>query len=154
VLIENGVARDLPHSSRTAKKAKAESTGHSFGPLSSHGGLPMHLVLQPGDATLEQMIAAMPKGLLVNRFWYTNVAEPAKAVLTGMTRDGLFLIENGKVAGPVCNLRFTESALEALSRVEQVGSEAVGVGGEWDGGLTRVPALKLSAFRFTGATEF
>jgi predicted Zn-dependent protease len=154
VLIEAGVARELPHSTRTAKKAGAQSTGHSFGPLSAHGGLPLHVVLAPGDAALEAMIASTPKGLLVSRFWYTNVAEPAKAVITGMTRDGLFLIENGRIAGPVCNLRFTESVLDALSRVEAVGAELQGVGGEWDGGLTRVPALKLSAFRFTGATEF
>ncbi len=153
-LLEKGVAKDLPHNSRTAKKMGAAPTGHSFGPLSSHGALPMHVVLDPGEATLEHMIASTPKGLFVNRFWYTNVAEPTKAVITGMTRDGLFLIENGRIAGPVCNMRFTESILEALSRVEAVGAEVQGVGGEWDDGVTRVPALKLSAFRFTGATEF
>lgn len=153
-LIEAGVARELPHSTRTAKKAGTQSTGHSFGPMSSMGALPMHLVLQPGGATMEAMIASTPKGLFVNRFWYTNVAEPTRAVITGMTRDGLFLIENGKIAGPVCNMRFTESVLDALSRVEAVGSEIQPVGGEWDGGVTRVPALKLSAFRFTGVTEF
>jgi predicted Zn-dependent protease len=155
VLIEKGVARELGHNSRTAKKAGTAPTGHSIvGPLSSHGGMPAHVILEPGDATLQQMIAGTQKGLFVNRFWYTNVAEPSKAVITGMTRDGLFLIENGRVAGPVCNMRFTESILEALSRVEAVGAELQGVGGEWDDGLTRVPALKISAFRFTGATEF
>ncbi|HOX07960.1 MAG TPA: TldD/PmbA family protein [Planctomycetota bacterium] len=153
-LVEKGVARDLPHNSRTAKKTGAAPTGHSFGPLSAHGALPMHVVMEGGDADLAGMIASTAKGLFVNRFWYTNVAEPTKAVITGMTRDGVFLIENGRVAGPVCNMRFTESVLDALSRVEQVGSEVQGVGGEWDGGVTRVPALKLSAFRFTGSTEF
>jgi PmbA protein len=153
-LIERGVAKELPHNSRTAKKAGAVSTGHSFGPLSPHGGIPMHVILDPGEATLQAMIASTPKGVFVNNFWYTNVAEPAKAVITGMTRDGLFLIEGGRIAGPVCNMRFTESILEALSRVEAVGSEVQGVGGEWGGGVTRVPALKLGAFRFTGATEF
>jgi PmbA protein len=155
VLIEKGVAKELAHNSRTARKAGTVSTGHSVvGPLSSHGGMPGHVILEPGDATLQQMIAGTQKGLFVSRFWYTNVAEPSKAVITGMTRDGLFLIENGRVAGPVCNMRFTESILDALSRVEQVGSEVLGVGGEWEDGLTRVPALKLGAFRFTGATEF
>lgn len=153
-LIEKGVARELPHGTRTAAKAGVPSTGHSLGLLSGIGGLPLHLFLEPGAASVEEMIAATPKGLLVNRFWYTNPAEPAKAVITGMTRDGVFRIEDGKLAGPVCNLRFTESVLEALSRVEAVGARLENVGGEWDSGITRCPALKLSAFRFTGTTEF
>jgi len=152
-LIEAGVARELPHSLRTAKQAGAKSTGHSFGPQVS-GVIPMHVVMQPGDATLAQMVTSTQKGLLVNRFWYSNVAEPSRAVITGMTRDGLFLVENGRLAGPVCNMRFTESIPAALARVEMVGAELLGVGAEWESGITRVPALKLSSFRFTGATEF
>jgi len=153
-LIEKGVARDLPHSTRTAKKMGAELTGHSFGPTSTMGGLPMHLVLEPGEHSVEEMIASTEKGLFVSRFWYTNVAEPANAVITGMTRDGLFLITRGKLRRAVCNLRFTESVLEALGSVEMVGSELVGVGGDWGAGQTRCPALKIRDFRFTGATEF
>lgn len=153
-LIENGVARELPYDLRSAKKAGAAPTGHSFGPLSSHGALPMHIVMSPGESTLADMVASTQKGLLVSRFWYTNVAEPTRAVITGMTRDGVFLIENGKIVRPVCNMRYTESAIDALSRVELASSELQGVGGEWDGGMTRVPALKLSSFRFTGVTGF
>jgi len=153
-LIENGVARELPHSVRTARKMNAEPTGHSFGPAAAFGGLPLHLVLEPGESALPEMIASTEKGLLVSRFWYSNVAEPAKAVITGMTRDGLFLITRGKVRRAVCNMRFTQSVLEALSRVEMIGSEPVGVPGAWGGGLTRCPALKINGFRFTGATEF
>jgi PmbA protein len=152
-LIENGVARELPHSLRTAKKADAKCTGHSFGPQAA-GVIPIHVAMQPGDATLAQMVASTERGLLVNRFWYSNVAEPSRAVITGMTRDGLFLVEKGRLAGPVCNMRFTESIINALSRVEMVGSELQSVGDEWGSGVTRVPALKLSSFRFTGVTEF
>ncbi len=154
MLIEKGVARELPHSTRTAKKMEAESTGHSFGPTSTMGGMPMHLVLEPGDQPLDEMIASVDKGLYVSRFWYSNVAEPSKAVITGMTRDGLFLINKGKLRRAACNMRFTQSVLEALSSVEAVGSELVGVGGDWGAGQTRCPALKIANFRFTGTTEF
>jgi predicted Zn-dependent protease len=153
-LIENGVARELPHSSATARRMKAEPTGHSLGPASPHGGMPMHLVMKPGTASLEEMIASTGKGLYVSRFWYTNVSDPARAVITGMTRDGLFRITNGKLGRPVCNMRFTQSVLEALSRVDMIGSELVSVGADWGGGVTRVPALRIAGFRFTGATEF
>jgi len=152
-LIRSGVAGELPHSLRTAKKAKTNSTGHSFGPQAA-GVIPIHVVMQPGDATPAQMVASTERGLLVNRFWYTNVAEPSRAVITGMTRDGLFLVEKGRLAGPVCNMRFTESIIDALSAVEMVGSELQSLGDDWNSGVTRVPALKLSSFRFTGVTEF
>jgi len=152
-LIERGVAKELPYSLRTAKKAGEKSTGHSFGPHAA-GVIPMHVRMAPGDATLEQMVASTERGLFVNRFWYTNVAEPSRAVITGMTRDGLFLVEKGRLAGPVCNMRFTESIPNALSGVEMVGSELKRLGDDWSAGAIRVPALKLSSFRFTGVTEF
>jgi len=123
----------------------ADTAGHALG---------SSVAMQPGDATLAQMVASTERGLLVNRFWYANVAEPSRAVITGMTRDGLFLVEKGRLAGPVCNMRFTESIINALSRVEMVGSDLHSVGDEWGSGVTRVPALKLSSFRFTGVTEF
>jgi len=153
ILIESGVARELPHSLRTAKKADAKPTGHSFGPQAA-GVIPLHVVMQPGEATLSQMVASTERGLLVNRFWYSNVADPARAVITGMTRDGLFLVEKGAVVGPVRNMRFTESIMNAFSSVEMIGSELQSVGNEWSLGLTRVPAMKISSFRFTGVTEF
>jgi len=153
-LIDKGVARELPHSTRTAKKMNAESTGHSFGPASPTGGMPMHLVLEPGEQKLEDMIASVDRGLYVSRFWYTNVAEPTAAVITGMTRDGLFLITRGKLRRAACNMRFTQSVLEALNNVEAVGSELVGVGGDWGAGQTRCPALRIASFRFTGSTGF
>jgi predicted Zn-dependent protease len=154
VLIEKGVARELPHSTRTARAMKAELTGHSLGPTSTLGGIPLHLVLEPGGTPLQEMIASTEKGLFVSRFWYTNVADPGRAIITGMTRDGLFLVKGGKLRRAVRNLRFTQPVLEALGNVEAVGSELVGVGGGWGVGQTRCPALKIAGFRFSGATEF
>jgi predicted Zn-dependent protease len=94
------------------------------------------------------MIAETERGLVVTRFHYTNMLEPSSAVLTGMTRDGTFLVEGGEVIGGVRNLRFTENLLEALSRVDLIGAEG------WLDQHARVPALRVRDFRFSGATEF
>ncbi|MGI8534487.1 MAG: metallopeptidase TldD-related protein, partial [Candidatus Limnocylindrales bacterium] len=90
-------------------------------------------------------------GLLVTRFHYTNPVHPKLAMVTGMTRDGLFLVEDGRISGPVRNLRFTQSYLEALAGVEAVGRERRLLRGFL--GSVVVPAVRISAFTFTGATE-
>jgi predicted Zn-dependent protease len=106
----------------------------------------------PGESTLEAMIAGTERGLYVTRFWYTRTVHPRDAIITGMTRDGTFLIEDGEVTTPVHNLRFTQSYVEALEGVEAVGREARLL---WtDPGILSAPALKLGEFTFTGTTEF
>jgi predicted Zn-dependent protease len=114
----------------------------------------MNAFFGPGDATLEEMISSTERGLYVTRFHYTRPAEPTQVVVTGMTRDGTFLIENGKIAYPVKNLRFTQSYLEALNQVEMIGKELRLLAGMGGIGGTLQPALKLGGFGFTGATEF
>jgi predicted Zn-dependent protease len=96
------------------------------------------------------MVAKVERGLWVTRFHYVNVLHPRRATLTGMTRDGTFLIENGEVGPPVYNLRFTQNMLEALSEVKAVGSELVAVEGFL--GANVVPALHIGRFNFTGST--
>ena len=145
-LIEKGVALGPVHDARTAKKAGVESTGHALPRPNTFGPYPMNLRLEPGEATLDEMIASTERGILVSRFHYTNPVDPRRTVITGMTRFGTFLVENGKVTKAVRSMRFTDNVIEALSRVEAVGKE-----------LRRVddvlaPALKLSSWRFTGAT--
>ena len=100
------------------------------------------------------MIANTERGIYVTRFHYTRPAEPSKVIITGMTRDGTFLVEKGEIAYPVKNLRFTQGYLEALNHVEMIGRDTRLLSGM--GGLARdsVPALKLGKFTFTGATEF
>jgi len=147
-LIVNGVAKTVVYDSFTAKKEGKESTGHSTGGSGTHGPFAWNMFLAPGNATVDEMIASTERGLLVTRFNYTNIIHPLLTVFTGMTRDGTFLIERGKVTKPVKNLRFTESVLEALSNVEMVGKEL-----SLQGAAT-VPALKVKNFRFTGVTEF
>jgi PmbA protein len=154
-LIEKGVARGVVYDSyRAGKEEGKSSTGHALPAPSALGPLPLNVFIAPGNATLEDMIAAMERGLYITRFHYTRPAEPAKVVVTGMTRDGTFLIENGEIIYPVKNLRFTQSYLEALNHVQMVGSEARLLTGL--SGLARdsVPALMLGEFTFTGATEF
>jgi PmbA protein len=148
VLIEKGIARAVVHDRTTAAKAGVEPTGHAPPAPSTWGPFPTHLHLAPGDSSVEEMIASTDRGLLVTRFHYTNVAHPLRTELTGMTRDGTFLIENGKLARGVKNLRFTQSVLEALSEVELIGRRTRIAEG------SLVPALKVRRFRFSGATEF
>jgi predicted Zn-dependent protease len=147
-LISDGVAANLVHDSRTARRSDTTTTGHASAPGSSWGPVPLNLFLRPGDSSVNEMIAETERGLVVTRFHYTNMLEPSSAVLTGMTRDGTFLVEDGEVVGGVRNLRFTENLLEALSRVDLIGAEG------WLDQHARVPALRIRDFRFSGATEF
>jgi PmbA protein len=151
-LIEKGVARGVVYDTRTAAEAHRASTGHALGPGSTAGPMPMNLFLDKGEDAVEAMIADCEAGLLVHRFHYVNVAERMSTQITGMTRDGTFWIENGRVVRPVRNLRFTQSILAALEGVERVGSDRKLVDGAV--GVCCVPALRLEKFRFTGTTEF
>lgn len=151
-LIERGVFRQGVHDRRSAKQAGTEPTGHALPPPSPLGAFPLNLSLEPGDATLEQMIAGTERGLLVTRFHYTNVVHPIQTVITGMTRDGTWMIENGEVAAPVKNLRFTQSILEALTNVEMVGRDTT-LASEFFFAGALVPALKIPGFAFTGKSD-
>ncbi len=146
VLIERGIARTPVHDRRTAARAGVESTGHALPEPNTSGPYPLNLVLEPGDSTLEEMIASTQKGILVSRFHYTNPVDPRRTIMTGMTRFGTFLIEGGKVTSPVRSMRFTDSVLDAFSRVEAAGKDLRRVGD------TFAPALKLASWRFTGVT--
>ncbi len=148
-LIEEGVARGIVYDTATARKDGVVSTGHALGPGSTAGPMPINLFVAPGESSLEEMIAGTERGVLVTRFHYTNVAERMQAVLTGMTRDGTFLIEDGKVSKPLKNFRFTQSALGAFAGIEAVSRERRLVEGP-----VLAPAMKLHSFRFSGTTEF
>jgi len=147
-LIKNGVANAVVYDSFTANKEGKESTGHAIGGTGTRGPYATNLFLAAGDEAIDEMVASTKRGLLVTRFHYCNVIHPMQTVITGMTRDGLFLIEDGKISKPVKNLRFTESVLKTLSNVEMIGKSPICLGG------VTVPALKVRGFRFTGATEF
>jgi PmbA protein len=153
-LIENGIAMNVVYDSYTAGKEGKASTGHGLPAPNTFGPLPINMFMAPGQATLEEMIASTDRGILVTRFWYTRPVHPKLAIITGMTRDGTFLIEKGEVAYPVKNLRFTQSYLDALASVEMVGRTTKLVRSDFELNGNHVPALKLGEFEFTGATEF
>ena len=154
-LIEQGVARDVVYDSFTAGREPGKaSTGHALPPPSTFGPIPIHLFMEGGTSTVEEMIASTDRGIWVTRFHYTNPVHPVKTVLTGMTRDGTFLIENGRVSKPLRNLRFTQSILEAFANVEALGREAKMVRSGFGNVVSFAPAAKIDGFRFTGTTEF
>ncbi|MFN8629492.1 MAG: TldD/PmbA family protein [Chloroflexota bacterium] len=150
-LLDKGVCRDLAFDAQTAARAGRRSTGHGLPAPNPYGPFPINMALEPGDASLDELIGGLDRGLLVTRFHYTNPVYPKRAVVTGMTRDGTFLVEGGKIVGPVRNLRFTMSYLDALSGVEVIGRDRRTLRG-FLGGCT-VPAVRLSSFSFTGATR-
>ncbi|MFQ5919242.1 MAG: TldD/PmbA family protein [Thermoplasmata archaeon] len=155
-LLEDGVARSVVYDSYTAGRENRESTGHALTAPNPFGPLAVNPFLQPGDAGLDEMVEETKRGLYVTRFHYTNAVNPAKAIITGMTRDGTFLVEDGEVVRPVRNLRFTQGIMEALEGADLIGRDWNSHRlSSWLGfGATTVPALRLERFRFTGVTEF
>ncbi|NIN66789.1 MAG: TldD/PmbA family protein [Anaerolineae bacterium] len=156
--ITNGVARGVVYDSYSAGREEGkESTGHALPAPNNIGPFPWNVAMDPGDATKDEMLASTDRGLWVTRFHYVRPVHPLKTVVTGMTRDGTFLIEEGELVGPIKNLRFTQSILEALSAVEMIGRDTkIGREGFMENfiGGVRVPALKIGRFTFTSATEF
>ena len=159
VLINKGIAKNVVYDSLTALKRKKKSTGHGLGGPNPFGPVPLNLVMKPGSETLADMVRKTKRGILVTRFHYTNVIDPHKLTFTGMTRDGTFLIENGKISKGLKNLRFTENIIDVLNRVEALSKDSVlvasdpGYGSRFATG-TEVPAIKVRDFTFTSATEF
>jgi predicted Zn-dependent protease len=151
-LVSDGVATGLVHDSATARRAGVSSTGHALPAPNTFGPLAWNLFMAPGSSSKEAMLASIDRGLWVTRFHYVNIVHPRKAVLTGMTKDGTFLIENGRIVRPVRNLRFTEEIPAAFGRIEAIGADTKMVGAEYSGINARVPALRIGRFAFTGAT--
>ncbi len=152
-LVRDGVTSSLIHDRRTAKALGAESTGHAVAGAGAWGAIPANLVLGPGETTHDDLVAGIERGLLVTDFWYTRILDPRTQVVTGLTRNGVWLVEEGRVVRPVTNLRFTQSYLEALApgNVRGVGSDLSLVGGGTFGiGAYAVPSLHLASWNFTG----
>jgi predicted Zn-dependent protease len=155
---EKGIAKEVTYDSFTAGREGKPSTGHGLIAPNTAGPIPINLFMKEGDASLEEMIRSVRKGIYVTRFHYTNVVEPMKAVITGMTRDGTYLIEEGEIKRPINNLRFTESILRALSRVtaisreRRVCSEGTVYSRRFVTGIV-APAIKVDGFNFSGVSS-
>jgi len=163
-LVEKGIVQRLVYARATAEKMKHSehkdnvgsiaATGHGFPLPNEMGEAPMNIVFEPPQKpqTLEQMIASTEQGVLVTRLWYIREVDPYEKILTGMTRDGTFLIENGKVRQGIRNFRFNESLIHMLSNVDAMGSP-VRASGEESFDMV-VPAMKVREFNFTEVTKF
>ena len=149
-LLEEGVCCEVAYDAQTAARVGRQSTGHGLPAPNPYGPFPTNMVMSGGDATFEELVGGLDRGLLVTRFHYTNPVHGKRVIITGMTRDGTFLVEGGKVVGPVRNLRFTMSYLDALANVEAVSRERRCIRGFLGGSV--VPSVRLSSFSFTGAT--
>jgi PmbA protein len=122
-LIEKGIAKGGVYNSYYARLAGVESTGHALPPNNSFGPYPKHMVMTAGTTPLAEMIKSTTKGIYITHFWYVNYLNPMKTMVTGTTRDGTFLIENGIVTKPIKNMRISQSILEAFSNVDMISIE-------------------------------
>ncbi len=158
IFFEEGIAKGVTYDSLTAGREGKRSTGHGLIAPNTEGPIPINLLMKGGSSSLEEMIRSVRRGIYVTRFHYTNVVEPVKAVLTGMTRDGTFLIEEGEIKRPIKNLRFTESILRALSRVKTISkdrrvcSEGTVYSRRFVTGVV-APAIKVEGFNFSGVSS-
>ena len=151
-LITGGVAGEPVYDSYTAGREEGKtSTGHALPAPNVWGPLPLNLYMQPGGTPKERLAEGIERGIWVTRFHYVNIVHPLMTILTGMTRDGTFLIENGEVTRPIKNLRFNQSVLEAWQNAtlsDTLRQQKGYVGG------AMVPAARIERFKFVSGTSF
>jgi predicted Zn-dependent protease len=153
-LVRDGVTSGLLHTRRTAKAVGVESTGHAVEGGAAWGALGANLIIAAGDRSVDRLIAGVERGVLVTDFWYTRILDPRTQVVTGLTRNGVWLVEDGRVVRPVTNLRFTQSFVDALGpdAVRGISAERALVLAGWDS-IYLVPSLHLASWNFTGGAK-
>lgn len=154
-LVTDGVSRSLAHDRRTAVAAGTESTGHAVPGSEVFGPFPSAVFVGDGAADVDDLIAGVDRGLYVSTFNYCRILDPKTMVVTGLTRNGTFMIENGAITGPVSNLRFTQSFLAALGpgNVLGVGDDSRWADSEFGAGLIHAPSMALESWHFTGGVD-
>ena len=151
-LVDRGIARELAYSRASARRAGVEPTGHGFPLPNDIGEAPLNIVIEGGSTPLDEMIASTERGILVTRLWYIREVDPYEKIMTGMTRDGTFLIEDGRLVCGLKNFRFNQSLIELLNNVEAM-SPPVRASGEEAMDMV-VPAMKVRDFHFSELTKF
>jgi predicted Zn-dependent protease len=148
-LVQGGVSSGLTHDRRSARLAGVDPTGHSVG-SEAFGGYATSLFLGGGGEAPDELVGQVERGLLVTDLWYNRILDPKTQVVTGLTRNGLFLVEEGRIVGPVQNLRYTQSIVGGFGpgKVLGLGDDAQLVGSE--GGIMHVPSARLASWAFTG----
>ncbi|HYW42813.1 MAG TPA: TldD/PmbA family protein [Bryobacteraceae bacterium] len=152
ILVERGVVRDIASCRQAAVLAGTEPTGHGFPLPNEIGEAPVNIVIAGGDSSVDAMVRSTDRGILVTRLWYIREVDPYAKIFTGMTRDGTFLIEGGRVTAGLRNFRFNQSLIEMLSSVEAL-SAPVRASGEETFDMV-APAMKVAGFHFTEVTRF
>lgn len=146
LLVEKGILKNVAYDSYSAHKVNKKSTGNAFSLVSPFGGFPFSINIVPGETDSAKMLREINKGLLIKRFWYTRPIDRKAGILTGMTRDGTFLVIDGEIDRPVKNLRFQISLPEILKKVKMVGNTLR----LYEYG--RFPHLLIDDFNITGMT--
>ncbi|MEY9858160.1 putative Zn-dependent protease [Catenulispora sp. GAS73] len=171
-LVRDGVTRAVAHDRRSAREAGAGSgavsTGHASAFSAVEGAQPINIRLEPtvglaptevegpaADSSVQALVTQVRRGLLVTDHWYTRCLDPRRLVMTGLTRNGVWLIENGEITRPVKNLRFTQSYPEALApgRVLGIGTYAPAFASKYGAFSAMAPALRLAGWNFTGGAS-
>jgi predicted Zn-dependent protease len=151
-ILEHGVVKNLVYARQSAHIMDTQPTGHGFPLPNEYGEAPMNIVMEGERTSVEDMVRSTPKGLLVTRFWYIREVDPYQKILTGMTRDGTFWIEDGQMRHGIKNLRFNQSVVEMLRQVEMMGQPQRTAGEESFEMV--VPAMKIREFNFSSMTAY
>lgn len=155
-LVSEGIVRNLALDRRQAPKLDMETTGNAASFFGTYfGPIPTDMMVTPGDASPDELIASVERGLYVSTFNYVRILDPRTTVATGLTRNGTFIIENGEIVGAASNLRFTQSFAGALApgNVLGVGNDARMADSEFAPGIVHTPSLRLRSWRFTGGAS-
>jgi len=145
-LVDKGIVSSFLYDNKLAAKHNATNTGHAFS-NKGRGGYGSNMQVAGGDQSLDEIIASTKKGIFINEFHYTNFVNPRNLQLTGLTRNGTFLIEDGKLTTPISTVRFTESLLDAFNNITAISKERTMIDGRM--GLLLVPAARIEGFHFT-----
>jgi predicted Zn-dependent protease len=154
-LVAGGTTTGLLHSRRTARKAGAESTGNAAAGAEQFGPFGWNMFVGGGTSSVDDLVAGVERGIYVSTFNYCRVLDPKTLVVTGLTRNGTFMIENGRITDAVTNMRFTQSFVEALGegRVLGIGDDARFADSEFGPTFIHAPSMRLGSWRFTGGAS-
>jgi len=148
VLIDKGIARDVVRDSYYAKKLGKESTGHALRPDNKYGPYPRNMIFEGGSIKKREIIRSIERGIIITRFWYVNFLNPMKTMVTGTTRNGTLLVEEGKVKGGVEDMRWVTNILESFSKIKYLSQELT-LRTRYGAHLL-VPQIVVEDFHFTG----
>ena len=154
-LVVDGVTRGVAHNRKTAKKAGVASTGNNVPGAEGWGPIPTNVFVGGGDQSVDKLIASVERGIYVSTFNYCRILDPKTMVVTGLTRNGTFMIENGRITDAVTNLRFTQSFVDCFSegKILGLGDDARFADSEFAPGIMYVPTMRLGSWNFTGGAE-